>query len=336
MKEIILAIPLLASFLIVLFLIPFWVKKADQLKLVWKDMNKFKETYVTGSGGLIIMLAFLISSLLYISYRVFILGDQNHLIEILSLLLVVCFLAVIGLVDDLFGWQHGGLSIKTRLILVLISSIPLMVINAGKHTISLPFFPQLSLGLIYPLVLIPLAIVGASTTFNFLAGFNGLEAGQGILILSALSIVAYLTGNSWLALIGLCMVLSLIAFLFYNFAPASVFPGDVMTYPVGGLIAILAILGNFEKIAIFFFIPTIIEVFLKDRGKLKKYSFGKPKKDGSLDLKYDKIYGLTHLSIYFLKKIRIKSTEKNAVYLIWFFQVVIIILGFILFREWIF
>ncbi|HIF03136.1 MAG TPA: glycosyl transferase family 4, partial [Nitrospinaceae bacterium] len=33
---------------------------------------------------------------------------------------------------------------------------------------------------------IPLGIVGAATTFNFLAGFNGLETGQGILIFSGL------------------------------------------------------------------------------------------------------------------------------------------------------
>jgi UDP-N-acetylglucosamine--dolichyl-phosphate N-acetylglucosaminephosphotransferase len=132
------------------------------------------------------------------------------------------------------------------------------------------------------------------------------------------------------------MVVCLFAFLFYNFYPARVFPGDVLTYPVGGMIAIMAILGDFEQVAVFFFIPYILEVFLKLRGRLVKQSFGKPNKDGSLGLRYDKIYGLEHLAIRILNKIGIKATEKRVVYLIWSFQILIIILGFIIFRDGIF
>jgi UDP-N-acetylglucosamine--dolichyl-phosphate N-acetylglucosaminephosphotransferase len=220
--------------------------------------------------------------------------------------------------------------------MVLFAAVPLMVINAGKHTMSIPFLGVVDFGLLYPLLLIPIGIVGATTTFNFLAGFNGLEAGQGVIILSALSLVAYLTGSSWLSLILLIMVVALLAFLIYNFYPAKVFPGDTLTYSIGGLIAISAILGNFEKIAVFFFIPYILEVILKSRGKLVKQSFGKINKDGSLDLLYPKIYGITHLAIFSLKKLGIKPTEKKVVYFIWAFQILIVILGLIIFREGIF
>ncbi len=132
------------------------------------------------------------------------------------------------------------------------------------------------------------------------------------------------------------MVASLLAFLLFNFYPAKVLPGDSLTYGVGGLVAILAILGNFEKIAVFFFIPYIIETGLKIRGKLVKQSFGKPREDGTLDLKYDKIYSLNHLAIFLLKKWNVRSTEKNAVVLIWAFQIMIILIGFVIFRAGIF
>ena len=211
-----------------------------------------------------------------------------------------------------------------------------MVINAGHSQMAVPFIGSVNLGLLYPLLVIPIGIVGACTTFNFLAGHNGLEAGQGILILAALSVVAYFTNSPWLTVIGVCMVLALIAFLFFNKFPAKVFPGDVLTYPIGGLIAVMAILGNFEKIALFFFIPYIIEVFLKSRGKLKMQSFGKPNKDGSLDLAYRKFYGLEHVAISILKKTKGKAYEKEVVYLLWIFQAFIILLGFLLFRGSIF
>lgn len=331
-----LLIPILASFFITLFLMPFWIKKAKQIGLLWDDMNKLSSGKVAGSGGLIVVSSSILGILLFIAYRVFYLNSQEHLVEIFSTLTVILLVAGIGLIDDLFGWQHGGLSRKSRLVLVFIASIPLIVINAGKSFISFPFYGTIDTGLLYPLLIIPIGIIGATTTFNFLAGFNGLEAGEGILILSALSIVSYLTGSSWLSVISLCMVASLLAFLLFNFDPAEVFPGDVLTYSVGALIAIMAILGNFEKIAVFFFIPIILEVFLKARGGFVKQSFGKPNSDGTLDLKYNKIYGLTHLSIYLLKKWNIKPTEKKVVYLIWALQITIIILGFIIFRKGIF
>ena len=170
-----------------------------------------------------------------------------------------------------------------------------------------------------------------TTVYNFLAGFNGLEAGQGILIVGFLSCVAYITGTHWLSLVGLCMVASLGAFWIFNKMPAKVFPGDIMTYSVGALIGAMAILGNFERIAFIVFIPYVIEMILKVRGKIElkdgKFpkSFGIPKKDGSLDLPYKKIYGLTHFSIWFLKKFKKRVFEDDVVYFIHIIQILFIL-----------
>ena len=188
------------------------------------------------------------------------------------------------------------------------------------------------------MVLIPLGIIGASATFNFLAGYNGLEASQGIIILSAISVITFIMGNKWLSVITLCMVAALVGFYLFNKYPAKVFPGDILTYSVGALIAGIAILGNIEKIAIFFFIPYILETGLKLRGKLKKHSFAKVNEDGSLEKPYEKIYGLEHLAIVILKKIKKngKVHEKEVVYLINAFRILIIILGFVIFRNTLF
>lgn len=334
MSRVILLIPLLASFLVTLFLVPFWIRKAKQIDLMWEDMNKLSSAKVAGSGGIIAIAGFIIGVLVYVAYRVFLLGNYNsHLIEVLALLNVVLILAGIGLIDDLLGWRRGGLSRRSRMIMILFAAIPLMAINAGRSVISLPSLGVVDLGLLYPLLFIPLGIMGATTTFNFLAGFNGLEAGQGIIILGAMAITAFVMGNSWLGVIMLCMIAALLAFLFYNFYPATVFSGNSMTYAIGGLIAITSILGNFEKVAVFFFIPYILEFVLKARGKLIKQSFGRPLPDGSLDLRYEKVYGLEHVTIYLMKKIGMKPTERKVVFSIWTFQILIIIIGFIIFRE---
>lgn len=330
-------IPILLGFLLTIVFLPKWIKKCKQNNLLWEDMNKYDHPKnIAASGGIVVIFAFLIGVLSYIALGTFITHiPSTNVAEILALLCVILILAIIGLVDDFLGWQKGGLSWRFRIFLAFVASIPLVVINAGEHIISLPFLGRIELGLLYPLVLIPIGIAGATTTYNFLAGFNGLEAGQGIIILSFLSFISYLTGNSWLAIIGFIMVASIIAFYFYNKNPAKVFPGDIMTWAIGSLIAGMAILGNFERIAVFVFIPYIIEFFLKVRGGFNpaKQSFGIPNRDNSLEMPYNgKIYGVTHLAIWILKKFKKKVYESDVVYLIMSFQIIIGLLALVIFR----
>jgi len=317
----------LLSFLITFTIIPRWIKRAKEEKLVGKDIHKKDKRKIAEGGGITVFIGFTISIMIYIAIKTFVFKDFSKTTEIFALLGVLFLVSIIGIFDDLLGWKKG-LNIKTRLIFLIFAAIPLMVINAGNHNML-----GINFGLLYPLILIPLAVVGASATFNFLAGYNGLEASQGILILFALTIVNFIIGNFWLALISMCMVSSLIAFYIFNKYPARIFPGDILTYSVGAMIASIAILGNIEKIALFFFIPYILEVVLKLRGRLKKESFSTIQKDGSLKLKDGKIYGLEHLAIVILKLIKPshKAYEWEVPLIINLFQLIIIILGFIIF-----
>ncbi len=257
------------SFFCTFLAMPFWIRKAKEYGLEGIDKHKTSSKKIAESGGIMVIFGFVLGVLVYIGTKTFYLGEKGIFENIFAILCVILLASLVGIMDDFFGWKKG-LSRRSRIILIVFSAIPLMVINAGESTMM-----GINFGLFYPLVLIPIGILGATTTFNFLAGYNGLEAGQGIIILSALSIVTYLTGNSWLSVIGMCMVASLFAFYIFNKHPARVFPGDVLTYSVGALIACMAILGNIEKIAIFFFIPYLMEVSLKLRGRLKKQSFAK-------------------------------------------------------------
>ena len=320
---------MLVSFLTTLIIIPFWMRKAKQIGLLWEDMNKYiKKKNIVGSGGLAVVVGSLIGIFVYMALGTFYFKSSAHLTEIFAIIAALFLVTGVGFIDDLFGWRKGGLSMRSRIVLVLFASIPLVVINAGVSTVL-----GINIGILYPLIVIPISFLGAVTTYNFLAGFNGLETGQGIILLASLALVTYLTGNAWLSLIALCMVAALIVFYMFNKFPAKVFPGDVLTYAIGAMIAMIAIVGNIEKIAIFFFIPYILEFFLKIRGRLKKHSFGKPNADGSLEQPYDKIYGLEHLAIMILKKIKPskKVYEKEVTWLIHGFQILVIIIGFLIF-----
>ncbi len=330
MVDFLLIVSVIISFLTTFISLPFWIKQAHLNGLSGKDMHKVDKRAVAEAGGITVLLGASLGILFYVAANVFYFGKNDKLIYIFGLLAVILISAIVGLVDDLLGWKKG-LTKLVRLSLVFFAAIPLMVLNAGTGIILLPFFGLVNFGIIYSLILIPLGIVGATTTFNFLAGYNGLEVKQGILILSALAIITYLRGNPWLSVIALIAVASLTAFYFFNKYPAKVFPGDVMTYSIGALIASIAILGNIERIALFFFIPYLIEVGLKLRGKLNKESFAKLNEDGSLEMPYEKVYGLEHLAIKILKRIKPskKVYEYEVVNLINLFQIVIILIGFV-------
>ncbi len=320
------------SFFVTYFTLPYWIQGAHRRGLVGVDKHKTNKKKIAESGGVAVLVGTCAGILLYIATNTFLFDNKENLIYIFAILSVLLISTIIGLIDDLFGWKKG-LNKKTRIFLMLFAAIPLMVINAGESTMAIPFLGNINFGLLYPLFIIPIGVVGATTTYNFLAGYNGLEASQGMILLSALSLVTYLNGDRWLSVIALFMVASLLSFYLFNKYPAKVFPGDVLTYSIGSMIALITILGNIEKIAVFFFIPYILETGLKARGKLKKESFAKVKEDGSLDMPYEKIYGLEHLAIYLLKKMKRsgKVYEKEVVYLINLFQITIILLGFVLF-----
>jgi len=330
--ENVLFVPIILSFIVTIFVIPYWIRRSKEAGLVGKDIHKLDKKEVAEGGGIAVLLGFVFGVLIYIAIKTFVLKTDLTTVEIFSMLTTILIAGFIGFVDDVLVWKIG-LSWKIRIILLIFASIPLMVINAGNSEIM-----GIELGLFYPLIAIPIGIVGATTTFNFLAGYNGLEASQGIIFLSALAFVTAKTGSTWISLILLIMVSCLIGFYIFNKCPAKVFPGDVLTYSVGAISARSAILGNIEKIAVFFFIPYILETILKLRGGLKKQSFGKLNSDGSLEVPYEKIYGLEHLSIWILKKIKKdkKVYEKEVVRLINLFQILIILVGFLIFRKNIF
>ncbi len=317
----------LISFFITLIALPQWIKQAHKNGLVGKDMQKLDKREVAEAGGVTVLLGTALGILAYIAVDTFIFNNGASTLELIfALLSVLLISAGVGLIDDLLGWKKG-LSKKVRMLVILFAAVPLMVVNAGNSVVM-----GINLGLLYPLLVIPIGVVGATTTFNFLEGWNGLGTKQGILILSALAFVTYMSGTTWLSLICLIMVASLLAFYLFNKYPSKVFPGDVLTYSIGAMIAAVAILGGVEEIALLLFIPYLIEVILKLRGGLKKESFAKLNEDGSLNLPYNKVYSLTHLSLVILKKIKPshKVYERDVVNLINGFQLVIIILTLII------
>lgn len=312
-------LPLAISFLVTYFLTPEWIKAAEKINLTGKDMNKYSKPEVAEMGGIAVISGFIAGILSYIAISTFYFNLGMHLIYILATLSTVMIISLVGVIDDILGWKIG-LKQWQKPLLTLPAAFPMIAVNAGQSEMSLPFLGNVNLGLAYPLLVVPLGIVGAANGFNMLAGYNGLEAGMGIIILGALAFVAAKVNLGWVAIIALCMLSALLAFLKYNWYPAKVFPGDTLTYGVGALIACVAILGNMEKIAVVLFMLYFLDFLLPLRAKLKVEAFAIPNKDNSLEMPYGNgianVYDTAHLAIFLLKKIKTRVYERDVVALI--------------------
>ncbi|UCD20857.1 MAG: hypothetical protein JSW08_03750 [archaeon] len=338
--------------LVVAFLLSFdftknWIGMARRNGILGKDMNKYDKREVSDFGGMMPIVAIITAIFVYIFFNTFVFKNSSQSTELFVIIITVIVASLIGFFNDVLsmkvtkdkeifaeflGRKGRGIGGWKRMLFTLPAAIPLVVMNAGIDIISLPILGQVWIGLAYPLVVVTIAVVGATNGFNLLAGYNGLETGFGIIMFAGFGVLALATGQPWLALIAAIAILALIGFLIFNKFPAKVFPGDSLTFGIGALVACFAVFGNMEQFALFLFIPFIIEGFLKWRSKFKAQNFGRPTKDGYLEPKSKKIYSLTHFFLRFIKKIKPnhKVRETDVVWALWTLEILLVIIGILL------
>ena len=318
------------SFGVTFFLMPAWIRHARKIKLVGQDMNKVDKTDIPEAGGLVIISAIVFALLFYAGVQVFLMKNQQAMMFVIGSIGSILCVAIIGVMDDFRGWKIG-LKQWQKPLLTLPAAVPFLLVNFSRSTIDIPFIGIQDVGIVVPLVFVPLAIVGASNAFNMLAGYNGLETGMGMIILGTFAFLSHFNGQSFAVVFCLIGFFALLAFFVYNWYPAKVFPGDTMTYPIGAFIAICAVLGRVEKFALILFIPYFLDFILPLRKKMKVEAFAKVNPDGSFELPYTKIYDTTHLVIYILQKFKKKVYERDVVLFILGFELLIAILCIVLF-----
>ncbi len=300
-----LIIPALISFFATLIITPYFIKKFKARGITGFDVHKPEKTEVAEMGGIPIFIGFLIGFVFVIYYFI------NNIIEFSAILSTVIIAALIGVIDD-----RTGIRQRIKAILPVFAAVPLMIIQAGHHTMLIPFAGPVDFGIFYPLILIPLGVTVVSNAFNLLAGYNGLESGLGFISCMFMGTASFITGNNIVAVFLFCLSGTLLAFLYYNKYPARIFPGDTGVFIVGSSIAAAAIMANLEVIGIILLIPFIINGIITTtdilRGKpIEK--FAKVDENGYLkppSRKY--VYNL-----YYILANLGKTTEKQLVLEFW-------------------
>ena len=190
-------------------------------------------------------------------------------LEYNAALLSICFMILLGFSDDVLDlrWRY-------KLVLPLVASLPLVFAYGGATNIVFPKFisdiigiKSLELGILFKIYISLLAIF-CTNSINILAGINGLEVGQSLVIAGTTilyNIIEILNKKEEKLFENVFSLSVIIPFFFcslaifiFNKYPSTVFIGDTYCYFAGMTFACVGILGHFSKTLLFFFIPQIL------------------------------------------------------------------------------
>jgi UDP-N-acetylglucosamine--dolichyl-phosphate N-acetylglucosaminephosphotransferase len=269
---------LIVSFIVAYAAIPLMIPRLRRNGISGQDRNKPDHPEVAEMGGLGIILGFGAGIILVVFLASFTgLLSSVDLQSVLAVFSTVLIASIIGILDDLIDIKQW-----VKALAPLFSALPLMALKVGDSVMTIPFFGSVDFGILYSLLLVPIGVTVAANAVNMLGGFNGVEAGMGLIGTAALAIIAFRHGETTTLLILLSATGALLAFLRYNWYPAKVFIGDVGTLTIGAVIASAAIIGNFEAAGIIVMVPYILEFIIKARNGFPSQGWWGVNKNGKL------------------------------------------------------
>jgi UDP-GlcNAc:undecaprenyl-phosphate GlcNAc-1-phosphate transferase len=231
----------LTSFVLCLFLTPLARELFRWLKIVDRpdQRRKIHCSPIPRAGGVAIVLSYFGSIALALVFLPQGSRLAIHHASLFSWLIpAVAVIFVTGLLDDIFG-----LSPKTKLTLQFFAAS--LACWGGVRIVTINDH-EIAAWLGVPLTV--LWLLACCNAINLIDGLDGLAAGVGLFAALTAITVAAIQGNVGLVLATVPLAGCLLAFLRYNFNPASVFLGDSGSLTVGFLLGCFAVIWC-QKIA---------------------------------------------------------------------------------------
>jgi UDP-GlcNAc:undecaprenyl-phosphate GlcNAc-1-phosphate transferase len=156
---------------------------------------------------------------------------------LLGVLLAGWIIFAAGLLDDLYDLRPTAKLLAQCLAAVVAYAFGFRIEEIAFAGVSV------QVGLV-SLALTVLWIVAVVNAFNLIDGLDGLATGIGLVALGSTFVVAWLLGNTEVAVVCAALGGALLGFLRYNFRPARIFLGDSGSQFVGFMVAVLSVYGS--------------------------------------------------------------------------------------------
>jgi len=215
-----------SAFLLTFLIIPKIILFSKRLRLF--DMPGHRAVHNSGVpifGGIAIFIGIILSLLIW--------GALENIQFILASLIIVFF---IGLIDDLLS-----LSPVKKILGQIIAVLIIIYLQGLKIDNFHGVLGIYEISEIFSTLFTIFVVIVITNGFNLIDGVDGLAGGIGIISSLSFGILALIMNQNDVAIISFTLSGSLVAFLKYNFHPASIFMGDTGSLVVGMILSILAI-----------------------------------------------------------------------------------------------
>ncbi|KAJ1292266.1 hypothetical protein BS78_02G378900 [Paspalum vaginatum] len=262
----------LAGFFVALKFIPVAARYHLRRRMFGYDINKkglpTGEIKVPEALGLVVGIVYLVIAIIFQQFHYT--EDSIWLVEYNAALASVCFMILLGFVDDVLDVPW-----RVKLVLPTIAALPLLMAYAGGTSIIIPKpltpyvgLTVLELGSFYKIFMLLLAVF-CTNSINIHAGINGLEVGQTVVISAAVLIhnvmrigsstdIETQQAHEFSIYLVLPFLTTSLALLAFNWYPSIVFVGDTYTYFAGMALVVVGILGHFSETLLLFFLPQVL------------------------------------------------------------------------------
>jgi UDP-N-acetylglucosamine--dolichyl-phosphate N-acetylglucosaminephosphotransferase len=240
----------MVTFLVTFTATPAVARAMKRRGITGKDVHKLSMPRIPEMGGLAILLGLTIGTTSYVVLF------PHFAREAVAFLGTVLIAGGIGVVDDLHP-----LGARVKPVLTAFACLPILLLRTYDPVAVIPLIGTVRLTIVYPLLLIPLAIAVTSNAVNMMDVMNGSMAGTVAIIAAALSAILFASGNAQSASLAVALLAAMLAFYYFNRFPAKVFGGDTGSLAVGAALGAISILGRIETVVIVALIPHIMNAF---------------------------------------------------------------------------
>lgn len=224
---------------------------------IFNKLHKDKEVGTPRMGGVVIWVSTLI--IVFIAWFLSVVLPTNITAEFNFLsreqtwlpVFTLIVASLLGLIDDILqiqgrgGYVAGGLSLKTRICVVLLLGAIggwWFFVKLGIDSIHIPFVGELAIGLFF----VPVFMITALALFSggVIDGIDGLSGGVMAIIFYAYAVIAFFQNQIDLAVFCAVVTGAILAFLWFNVPPARFYMSET---GILGLTITLAVVAFLTK-----------------------------------------------------------------------------------------
>lgn len=235
----------ISSFLIsviLCFLLIKYISNFAKSKNTQKRLNDFN---ILPLGGVAMAISFFIS--------VRLLGEADP--EIVNISIFALAISLLGVLDDFFN-----LNWKPKLFFQLIFvSLPIYILD---QKINLEIFLGIDYGGLINFIFTIFWVITLMNSINFIDNMDGFAAINCSFICLAITILAFVFNQNYLADISFILFASIFGFILFNYPPAKIYMGDSGSLFIGFLFGFISILFNWNPTSDIQLYNSIAPVFL--------------------------------------------------------------------------